>query len=77
MPERLACHLTHFFPYNLAFNGGRRILSDHNSHRGCPTLPALFAGGWVFIKVGSTPRRSRFRAVHCDSIPTLPSFPVA
>jgi len=52
----------------------------HNLHSGCPSLVAFFATGW-----GSCRRticsvrlnRSRFRAVHCDSITTMPSTPLA
>jgi len=40
------------------------------STRGCPTLPAVSAGGWAFENADTTPNRSRFRAVHCDSIST-------
>ena len=32
--------------------------------RGCPTLPAPFAGGWAIGTVGASPRRSRRCAVH-------------
>ena len=44
--------------------------------RGCPTLPAFFAGGWA-LATSTTPICSRLRAVHGDSISTIPSIPVA
>ena len=45
-------------------------------YAGCPILPAFLAGGWALAR-STIPNCSRFRAVHCDSISTVPSVPVA
>src|SRR5215831_8449696 len=42
---------------------------------GCPTLPGFLAGGWA-LAGSTTSVRSRLRAIHYDSISTIPSVPV-
>ena len=45
-------------------------------HSGCPSLVAFFATGWGSSRrriCGVNPNRSRFRAVHRDSISTIPA----